>query len=193
MASPPGVTPHRRYVDQLRPLLPAEALRRSPSKLVYAGIHFAVIGVGIATCRTLPFTELYPLVGVAVGHSLACLAFFAHELSHHSVIAPGRWCRALELLCWGVNAVPPTLWHAVHNTTHHLQTNTPRDPDRRWLPEQATPATRAYTAIFYPHRHAPPANPLVLFQFVGYIVRIVTAAVTNGRHGLLPSPPPPAI
>ncbi len=185
-----GATPHRGYVDQLRPLLPAQALRRSPSKLAYAAAHLAVVGVGISLCRAVIAPEFYPLVGIAVGHSLACLAFFAHELSHHAVISPGRLCRALELLCWGMNAVPATLWQAVHNATHHLQTNTPRDPDRRWLPEEATPATRAYTTILYPHRRAHALNPLVLFQFVGYISRIVIAALTNGRHGLLPSPPP---
>ncbi|HRE84661.1 MAG TPA: fatty acid desaturase, partial [Opitutaceae bacterium] len=68
-----------------------------------------------------------------IGHSIACLGFYAHDLSHGTILRAGRLSRVFETLLWTLAAVPATMWRRVHNATHHVETNTVGDPDRWFL------------------------------------------------------------
>jgi fatty acid desaturase len=134
---------------------------------------------------------MWLLAGVFAGHSTACLALLAHELSHNAILKRSSLRRMLEVFLWGLNFIPATLWDEVHNRTHHVETNTPRDPDRRWLAEEAGPMQAAYTKVLYPNGTAGKSrrNPLVFVQFLGYISRNILAALSGSDWGTLPATP----
>ena len=134
---------HRDYAVALRPHLPKEALRRHPWRMGYALVHVGIVVVACLMVGRASAWWAWPLLGVVVGHSLACLAFVAHEVSHNAVLKRGTVRTPAEQLPWGLNFLPATMWDEVHNVTHHCHTNTPRDPDRKWLPEQANAGEKA--------------------------------------------------
>lgn len=179
---------HRAYAATIRPHLPAEAFRRSPSKLFPAFAHVGVVLAAWVACRYAPWW-CWPLLGIVAGHSLACLAFLAHELSHNAILKRGWIKRFTEIFFMGLLGIPPTMWHEVHNVTHHGHTNTPRDPDRRWMDYEATRRSTAISAAFHPQKGQWRLNPLVPLQFVGYVMRNIIAAVSGGHWGMLPAAP----
>src|SRR5262249_41605630 len=132
-------------------------------------------GMGHAT-NLLSFVAL----NLVIGHSLACVAFLTHELSHGTIVQSRAARCCLEVVLWGLNVVPATVWRRVHNQTHHAHTNTGHDPDRRFLLSERSLATSCYSRVFYPHRHTLRWNPLVAFHFVPYIVRNTLAAFYAG-------------
>ncbi len=170
--------PHRTYATAIRPHLPAEAFRRSPSKIVPAFVHVGIVLACWVTCRYTPWWS-WPLLGIVAGHSMACLAFLAHELSHNSILKRGRLKQVL--------GIPPTMWHEVHNITHHGNTNTPNDPDRRWMTDEVGKRSTIISKLFHPQRGV--FSPLVPVQFVGYIMRNIIAALSGGHWGTLPAAP----
>jgi fatty acid desaturase len=167
---------HAAYVARLRERLPEEAFERTPERVLDALPHLLVFLAAAASPRFLP-TWALPFVALIAGHSLVCILFIAHDLSHGSVLAPSPLRRLLELLFWGLNLVPVTLWRRVHNDTHHVFTGTTRDPDRPFLPSERSRATVAYDWIFYPGRDAWLRwNPLTFVHFLPYVLRNVLAA-----------------
>ena len=160
---------HAEYVRLLKPLLPQRAFEPVPGKLIPAGIHIMIIVAGWLSFRFVR-PVYWPILTIVIGHSLACLAFLAHELSHRSIIRDSKTIRGLELLFWSLNFFPPTLWDKLHNESHHARPNTTEDPDRRPLLREKSPATAAFAAIFFPHKGLK-YNVLCLMQFVTYILR----------------------
>ena len=169
---------HAEYVRLLKPLLPQSAFEPAPRKLIPAGIHMMVIVAGWLSFRFVR-PVYWPILTIVIGHSLACLAFLAHELSHRSIIRDSKMIRRLELLFWGLNFFPPTLWDKLHNESHHARPNTTEDPDRRFLLCEKSPATAAFGAIFFPHKGLK-YNVLCLMQFVTYILRHAVAVFYIG-------------
>ena len=169
---------HADYVKLLKPLLPKHAFEPAPRKLIPAGVHTVIIVAGWLSFRFLR-PAYWPILTIVIGHSLACLAFFAHELSHRSIIRGSKMIRGLELLFWSLNFVPPTMWDKLHNESHHARPNTNDDPDRRFTMREKSPATAAFAAIFFPHRKLK-YNVLCLLQFVTYILRHVAAVFYVG-------------
>ncbi len=143
-------------------------------------LHLVLVFSGYLLFRQTTSIWAWILSSLLIGHSLACLAFIAHDVSHNAVVRgkTSRWL--LEILLWGLNLIPPTVWHRVHNQTHHLETNTVSDPDRAFLESEQTSVTRTYTRIFYPNRQASLQHPFVLVHFVAYIARNVIAALLPG-------------
>ncbi len=180
--------PHRTYATAIRPLLPAEAFRRSPTKIIPAFVHLAIVVAAWVTCRYTPW-YVWPVLGAVAGHSLACLAFLAHELSHNAILKRGPTKRVFETLFMGLLGIPPTMWHEVHNITHHGNTNTPDDPDRRWMESEKGKRSTLISAAFHPQKGQSRFNPLVPLQFVGYIMRNIIAALSGGHWGMLPAAP----
>ena len=179
---------HRTYATSIRPHLPAEAFKRNPRKVLPAAIHLAVVVACWVTCRYVTWWA-WPLLGIVAGHSLACLAFLAHELSHNAILKRGRLKTVVETGVMGLLGIPPTMWHEVHNITHHGNTNTPADPDRRWMESEKGKRSTAISAAFHPHKGQSLLNPLVPLQFVGYVMRNLIAALSGGHWGMLPSAP----
>src|SRR5688500_319784 len=113
----------------LRNLLPKEAFNPNPRKLVWAGAHLAMIGLCLAAVRKIEVSAFTLVISIVIGHSMACLAFIAHELSHGSIMRSRAVIYPLELFFWGLNCIPPTVWRRVHNHGHHGHANSPLDPD----------------------------------------------------------------
>jgi fatty acid desaturase len=166
---------HGEYVRHLKPLLPAQAFIPTPRKLAIPAVHLLVIFACYAGIQFSNHWFVWLVYSVVIGHSLACIAFVAHELSHNSIIRNRRFRYSFEMLFWGLNFISPTLWNRVHTHTHHFHTNTPNDPDRQFLTSEISAATKVYTRLFYPNQRSPRWNPLVGFHFIPYILRNTVA------------------
>ncbi len=179
------------YNRLLKPLLPERAFATSPRKLAFLALHLLVIFAGYVGIRFSGHWLLWLGCSVVIGHSLACIAFLAHELSHNAILPNHRLRYILELLFWGLNFIPPTVWRRVHNHTHHLHANTTNDPDRQFLTSEASTTTRWYSRLFYPNHQSPRWNLVVGFHFVPYIVRNILAAFypNDAKPPLVPSKP----
>jgi fatty acid desaturase len=185
------LTSHSDYAKELRRVLPAEAFAAAPRKLWLLFAHLLIIAGGyIGFCNTSSLL-IFAILSLLIGHSMACIAFLAHELSHNTIVRyrPLRYC--LEVFFWALNLIPATVWRRVHNQTHHVHTNTPEDPDRQFLASEESFITRWYSRIFYPHRHTLRWNPLVAFHFVPYILRNTIAAFypNSTKPALVPFKP----
>ena len=167
------------YIAVVRPLLPREAFEPDPRHMVRIAVHFAIIFAGYVAIRETSQWWLAALIALVIGHSQACLVFLAHDFTHNAILKDRPGKRALELMIWGINVIPPSLWIRVHNQTHHPETNTLRDTDRTYRPSEETTATWIYTRLFHPNRQTPLRHPVVLFHFVTYIVRHLTAALMS--------------
>ena len=169
---------HVDYARVLRPLLPAEAFRPAPQKMLPAAAHCAVVLVTWTAFRFAP-PLLYPILALVAGHSLACLALAAHEVSHGAVLRQKLAARCLETVLWTLNWIPATMWRRLHNQSHHAQTNSLNDPDRRYLAKERAVSTWLYTLLFCPNRFLR-RNPLALTHFLTYVVRQEIAVFLPG-------------
>jgi fatty acid desaturase len=168
------------YIAVIRPLLPREAFRPDPRHVVRIAGHLLIIGAGYFVLRETSQWWVAALASLIVGHSQACLVFLGHDLSHNAIVKNAQGKRALELLIWGLNLIPPSLWIRVHNQNHHPETNTLRDTDRVYRACEETRANRIYNRLFHPNRKTPFRHPFVLVHFVTYIVRHLSAALMSG-------------
>ncbi|NKB23146.1 MAG: hypothetical protein GKR87_01885 [Kiritimatiellae bacterium] len=168
---------HSTYVAELRLFLPEDAFKPDPQSLFIALIHLGIIAgclmLGIHTNAL--FVNL--VLGTIAGHSLVCLSFYAHYLSHNVVVRSPGIRYGLELFFWGINGMPTTIWRQLHNKTHHPQPNTSLDPDRRFLEPERNIFTRLFTFIFHPNKEVPNWNPLVGLHLIAYIIKNTMAAL----------------
>ena len=180
MTTPNSTQPASEYVRVLRPLLPVEAFRPNSRHLIRIAVHTGIIAAGYyVLCASSP-TYFWILVSLLIGHSLACILFLAHDVSHNSVVRNRSFRCFLELLLWGANLIPPTLWHRVHNHSHHLETNTVNDPDRLYRAIEGTAFNRLYMRLCFANRKTPGHHPFVLFSFVPYIFRNLITSLLPG-------------
>lgn len=151
------------YARVIRPLLPRDAFARATNHLWRISLH---LGIVTGCYLGLRWTSVWtgPIWCVLIGHSLACLAFLAHDVSHNAVTRNGPWRILLELLLWGLNGIPPTLWRRLHNQTHHTAINTTKDPDRLFVEKERSTSTALYARLFLPSRfnwkYSPPPVPI---------------------------------
>lgn len=166
-------------IRRVKATLPPRAFEPNPRRLRLLLVHGAIVALTYDALRARP--GLGPLAAVVIGHSLACIAFVAHELSHNAVVRHRGLKYAISLAALGPNLVPPTMWNRLHNLTHHHHAGTARDPDRPFLECERVAATEWYARLFYPAR-AKWRNPLVLLHFVTYVSRnIATVFYPAGR------------
>jgi fatty acid desaturase len=168
---------HSEYVRRIKPLLPKAVFSPSTHQLWIAGAHLLVIASSYLLLRHSHALIVCPTVAIVLGHSLGCLAFIAHDVSHNAVVRKKTVRHLLEMLLWGLNCFPPTLWHRIHNQTHHAETNTINDPDRAYRASEARISDRIYTRIFYPSNRSLKGNLFVFFHFAAYIIRNTVAAL----------------
>ena len=173
------------YERVIRPLLPPGAFAPDDRHLLRIGFHLLIVLSGLLAVRAVSTWWMMLPMAALIGHSLACLAFLAHDVSHNSVVTNRAAKRGLKLLLWGLNAMPPTFWHRLHNQTHHVETNTLHDSDRIYRKCESTFAIRLYLLTFFPNCRTPLRHPMMLLHFVTYIARHVCAALLPG--GLKPS------
>jgi fatty acid desaturase len=179
------------YVQRFYGELPEEAFLPNHKEVWYFATNLGLLTTAYIALRSAP-TYLLPIIATVIGHSMACIAFFAHDLSHGSVVRNKVARYLIELVAWGINFIPPRLWHIVHNRTHHRFANTHRDPDRRYTLEETTTSVRMYNTALYPHnRTLMRWNLLVFIQFVPYIIRnIASVFYSNARKpSIVPSKP----
>ncbi len=165
------------YLRVLRPLLPAKM--RTVHWGAYAAIlfHLMVIIVCLHVFRTTEVNPFLLVLSLVMGHSLACLAFLAHEIAHGAIVGRRSIRYALELLLWGLNSFPATLWRRIHNETHHAETNTVRDPDRQFRSCESTSARHLFNTWLMANRSGLKWRPTVLLNFTTYILRHVASAL----------------
>ncbi|MEM8487694.1 MAG: fatty acid desaturase [Bacteroidota bacterium] len=165
--------PHGHYLKVLKPALPGHVFRPNPRKLLKASGYLLTLG-GCYLLLAMDFTWwMRAALSIVIANLMACLAFIAHDLSHNTILRQGKLRYPLEVVLWGLNLIPATMWIRVHNRSHHAHANTPQDPDRRFLKTEETVTTRIYSRIFYPSRKAFRWNPVVGAHFVPYILRNV--------------------
>jgi fatty acid desaturase len=175
-----GISPETAArIREIRRSLPPEAFQPNPRRLWMMGAHALVVAAGYWCIRVSPITA--PLAALLIGHSLACMAFAAHELSHNAVIRQRHLKYLVSLLAFGINAVPPTMWNRLHNDAHHGHAGTSRDPDRPFLEEELSPATAWYARVFYPSTDSW-RTVLVLCHFVTYLTRNIACVFYPGDH-----------
>ena len=173
---------------RIREDLPAAVFERSPRRLVYFAANFVAFVAALWALEHATSWGAKLVFGIVVGHSVASLGFFAHDLAHGSVLPAGWLRQALQLVCLGANVISPAMWLRVHNRYHHQTVGTYDDPDRRFDLGQATLARRVYSDLFYPSRELP-HNPLVLLHFIAYVIKHTVNAL-GVRTGLMPAPVP---
>lgn len=177
------------YVAELRKYLPKEAFQPASYKVISSFIHVGIIFLFYYLFLQTNNYVIYFLFALIMGHSLACLGFLAHELSHNAVIR-NSFKYPLETFLWGLNLIPVSMWRVLHNETHHHNMNTKNDPDRQFLASEQGLATKWYTKIFYPNKASLKWNFLVGFHFVPYILKNVGAVFyTKGKPEIVPRKP----
>ena len=175
-------------IRRIRASLPPEAFQPATNRLWHLPAHAAIVWSGYVLIRTWP--GLGPVGALLIGHSLACMAFVAHEVSHNAVVRNRAAKRALEFAAFGINMVPPTMWNRLHNDAHHSHANTVDDPDRPYLESERSTATSIYAAATMPARGLR-GNLLVFVHFVTYLTRHIVAVFYPGdsKPALLTSKP----
>ena len=178
--------PHSEYVNALRCQLPSRAFAAAPQKLWMVLGHLIIVLASYLGIRYSPFIAYDALLSLVIAHSFICIAFLAHELSHNAIIRNRSIRYPLEVLLWGLNAIPATMWQRLHNHSHHIQGNTIRDPDRYFVKSElqppGSPVRRWYAKLCFPHRSNPMWNPLVWFHFITYIARHLIAFCYPGNR-----------
>src|SRR5687768_1210816 len=99
----PSTKPHSEYVKEVKKLLSKEAFIPAPKKLLYLAGYFIILFVTYVVFRFVDGIFYYFLLTCLTAHCLSCIAFLAHELSHHSIIRNKRQRYSLEVLAWGIN------------------------------------------------------------------------------------------
>jgi len=142
---------HSDYIATLRPLLPADAFRPNTRAFLPIALHITIIVCCWAAIRELPHRTWWPLIVILIGNSSACMAFLAHDFAHKSVTKNRALLYPLELVLWGFNLFPATLWRRVH-AAHHVHTNGTHDPDRRFLASELSLSGTVAAATLYPNK-----------------------------------------
>lgn len=163
---------HAEYARTLRMLLPNDALRPNARAYIPITIHLAIIVLGWIALRYATPTW-WPLITLAVGNSMACLSFLAHDVAHQSVTTNRYLLYPTELVLWSLMFIPATLWRRVHGA-HHAHTNAPEDTDRRFLTSELSRTGTIAAATMFP-------NKLLRFNFVCMLYWVLYPI----RHGIV--------
>jgi fatty acid desaturase len=155
-------------IRRVRAALPPEAFQPNRRRLWQLALHTTVIVAGYWWIRRSP--AMAPVAAIAIGHSLSCFGFIAHEMSHNAVVRSRAIKYPLLLWAFGLNFISPTMWNRLHNDAHHGNAGTPGDPDRPFLEHEVSAATAWYARLFYPSA-ASWKTILVLCHFISYLVR----------------------
>src|SRR3982751_2954832 len=107
--------PHGEYVKEVKNLLSKEAFSPAPQKLYFLFGYFLILFATYFLFRYNNNVLYYFLLTCICTHCLSSVGFLAHELSHNSITRNRKLRYILEVISWGINLVPATMWDRVHN------------------------------------------------------------------------------
>ena len=119
------------YAQDVRPELAAHVFEPARSRVLWLPVHVSLIAAlaWLLATDTLP-APLWPVASLAIGCSMAFVAFLGHEVLHGAVVRGRVAIRVLGWICLLPFTVSPTLWTNWHNRVHHNQCAKPgSDPD----------------------------------------------------------------
>lgn len=136
---PPNVSTERtipNYRQQIRKALPDHIFRPDFVNLLWFPVHFAIIGAGFYVLANHFSWWAGILVSLMIGHSMACLGFIAHDISHGGSVKNLFWRDTLALIGFSWLGISPLLWRKWHNSDHHNNTQIKGvDPDHLFMLE----------------------------------------------------------
>jgi len=174
---------------RVRAQLPPEAFRADPKKLLWIALHIGfILGCG-ALFRGLP-SSWGLLFAILVGHSISCIAFLGHDLSHNSVVRGKRLRFVVERITWAFVLMPATIWIRDHNHMHHRAANTMDDSFRYFSESEQSVWRKIYCMLFFPNKRLP-WSPLPFLSALAYNNLVMRSAMVPGSRAghLLPNVP----
>lgn len=168
----------KEYVRVLRQHMHDDLYKKSPKKILTIIAHLAIIISGYVGISMASHTWQYAIISLIIGHSLGCLGFLAHDLSHGTIISKGWQYDLLKTILFSLNAVPPTMWNNTHNKLHHMETNTILDPDREFRNCEMNFLRYYNSSIFWPNKRGLRWRPTVFLKYFGYLFSHTLGAIT---------------
>ena len=175
------------YIKEIKSLLPKEAFAPASDKLPVMFAYLIALLVLYFTFRLTQQTFVYIILSLALAHCLASLGFFAHDLSHRAIIRKARYRYPLEVLLFGVNLLPATLWDHLHNRTHHVHLKAVKKPAEHFSHISSRPE-KWYKKFFLPTKRAYKFNPLTRLHFLAYLLGNYIAAIEAEQANLKGGP-----
>ncbi|MEM9537359.1 MAG: fatty acid desaturase [Cyanobacteria bacterium P01_E01_bin.45] len=171
-----GLISQAEYAKYLRPYLPKAAFEPNTSRLwlLWINVSILVMGWGMASQldRWSPsLLWLFLPIAVVMGNSVIVLLFSSHDLMHSKALKTPLVRQLTTLLGMTMLWMPPSLWKALHNRTHHNKTNSLGDPDRNYLQSHPNNFGKWIQNLFAPSHNV---NPLWTAIGMGYAWGIYT-------------------
>ncbi len=163
----------RHYAQEFYPTIPKEAFKPAHYKLLPMFLHAFWIFTNIAIIHFYPSLPTLIVCSILIGISIACLFLFSHELSHGTIVRKKKTLLLLKNFFWAFSGIPPTVWHKVHNLSHHIHMNTIKDPDRKTFKSEDSFWNRCYNVFIYPNkklRYSITVGCAMMFYSIKHIV-----------------------
>lgn len=156
------------YAKNIRASMPAHVFKPQPGRLWWLLIHYAII----ITCGFLIvyFNSIYfnLLLSIIMGHSMGCLFFLGHELTHGAVLKNKKSILFFTFFCYAPWGMHPMAWIDAHNRMHHQHTqNSVDDPDCWGKTKLKNKVVRMLKPLI-PGSHHPASYPFFLWFFTFY-------------------------
>ncbi|MCB7162459.1 fatty acid desaturase [Bacillus subtilis] len=137
------------YAAKISPLLPEEAFKPVPSRLIGGAIYLIIVITGILVISLFKLPAILSiLISFILGCSFAGMGFLGHEILHGTVVKKS-WLRDLlgGVSLWPL-CIGPALWRKWHNMNHHVHTqHHEKDPDA-WANMDALSKTTFFRGIY---------------------------------------------
>lgn len=171
--------------DNIRDELPSHMFKPTPTLLISPTIYaISTFALAYYINADSPWWVL-ALSILWIGHAFFCVATFAHNLSHNSVVRNTKLKYTLELFFWSLAYFPPTIWRMTHNKTHHPFVNQEKDTFRHFAEEEINEKrSRKWVNWLLSPKKGPRFSPTVYLSYLVYQIAYIVSAVlrTNGTH-----------
>jgi fatty acid desaturase len=124
------------YRNTVKKQIPDRWLKPDYFNLLWFLPHVALIGVSfwLLTAHFSYWTA--PLLSLVIGHSMGCLGFLGHDITHGGTIRNGFIRDLLGGIAFSAFGIGPHLWRKWHNADHHGNTQIEGvDPDHLFTVE----------------------------------------------------------
>lgn len=124
------------YRQQIRRSLPDHIFKPDYLNLLWIPVHLAIFATGIWLLTNHFSLWAAPIIALVMGHSMACMGFVAHDISHGGSIKNLAVRDTLALIGFSWLGISPLLWRKWHNADHHNNTQIKGvDPDHLFMLE----------------------------------------------------------
>lgn len=118
------------YAKAVRSLLPVHFFKPKRKRLFWLPIHYTIIGICVFLILKMDSIYFNILLSVIMGHSMGCLFFLGHELTHGAILKDKKSILFFTFFCYATWGMHPISWIHAHNRMHHQHTqNSVNDPD----------------------------------------------------------------